>query len=548
MRLWRQIYVATGKKHSHLSSTTNTALVMHHFVITRTPGQQTSSAPSFKADKVATARRKPLPASKFSVFRFQLLWDKSLPEDEGLALKRCLSALSEILGQGDDSRTSSNSRSQGHRDPAAAADESRPVSGGRSLLTPAAAAPPIRARVGVSALLAGVRRRRCQAGEQPVTEVVPHRNRQESDGASAGTGDGVVGNRRRPRGDTEETGGSAVFRPSLGAAKKRTAKEAEGRASPLSAGEESASPNTLKTVGEKTSPFRSDADVGLGVASGEAAEIDASGAGDDKRAAEASIDGSGGSSSDKSVSGRGETEREEDDCLAPAIRQQMDAVAEKVAAAGARGATSADVQGAAAATVSLLEEAVKSPSKFTPSATNTTAGGAHLSSSSSRQLQLQQQQQPLEAVCGELGLHLPRGKAAPAAAAAAAAVPTAGCGDDLVMAVCDGFVTPALSLKNCLAFVRAVLVPRARALTTPASRLLVTAVSGIGKARPGVVIDGLILPLLCEGDPSTVGSAQCELCTRLIKQVRVNGRVVWWELCLDDVDKGGHSVPGEACL
>ncbi|CAM9300299.1 unnamed protein product, partial [Hapterophycus canaliculatus] len=87
------------------------------------------------------------------------------------------------------------------------------------------------------------------------------------------------------------------------------------------------------------------------------------------------------------------------------------------------------------------------------------------------------------------------------------------------LAVCDGFVTPALSLKNCLAFVRAVLVPRARALTTPASRLLVTAVSGIGKARPGVVIDGLVLPLLCEGDPSTVGSAQCELCTRLIKQV-----------------------------
>ncbi|CAN0517734.1 unnamed protein product, partial [Ectocarpus sp. 8 AP-2014] len=88
------------------------------------------------------------------------------------------------------------------------------------------------------------------------------------------------------------------------------------------------------------------------------------------------------------------------------------------------------------------------------------------------------------------------------------------------MAVCDGFVTPALSLRNCLAFVRAVLVPRARALNAPASRLLVTAVSGIGKARPGVVIDGLVLPLLCRGDPaSAVGSAQCELCTRLIKQI-----------------------------
>ncbi|CAM9356386.1 unnamed protein product [Laminaria digitata] len=87
------------------------------------------------------------------------------------------------------------------------------------------------------------------------------------------------------------------------------------------------------------------------------------------------------------------------------------------------------------------------------------------------------------------------------------------------MAVCTGFVTPGLSLRNCLAFVEAVLVPRARSLSSPASRLLVTTVSAVGKTRPEVVIDGLIRPLLCEGDQSEVGSAQCELCTRLIKQV-----------------------------
>ncbi|CAM9879912.1 unnamed protein product, partial [Choristocarpus tenellus] len=87
------------------------------------------------------------------------------------------------------------------------------------------------------------------------------------------------------------------------------------------------------------------------------------------------------------------------------------------------------------------------------------------------------------------------------------------------LAVCDGFVTPALSLGNCSLFVSRLLVPKARALTSPASRVLVTAVSGVAKARPGAVIEGLVLPLLCEGDPALLGSAQCELCLRLIKQV-----------------------------
>lgn len=182
----------------------------------------------------------------------------------------------------------------------------------------------------------------------------------------------------------------------------------------------------------------------------------------------------------------------EEDFLPPTIRERMTSVAEQVAAAGARGATSMDAQGAAAAVVSLLHAAVSSSLQ---------CKRGPLTSS---------QQQPLEALCKRLGLGVLRGKE------------NVGCGDDLVMAVCNGFVTPALSLRNCLAFVKAVLVPRARSLSTPASRLLVTAVSGIGKARPEAVIDGLIRPLLCEGDPLKVGSAQCELCTRLIKQVGVS--------------------------
>lgn len=235
---------------------------------------------------------------------------------------------------------------------------------------------------------------------------------------------------------------------------------------------------------------------------------------------------------------RDDEDDDRDDCLPSVLRQRIASVAEKVAAAGARGAASTDVQGAAAAAVSLLREATKLPSNTTPTPPPTTmavGGSSSLSSSSgpfSERQRPQQLQQPLEAVCSGVGLDIPRGKGATAAA---------GCGDDLVMAVCDGFVTPALSLRNCLAFVRAVLVPRARALTAPASRLLVTAVSGIGKARPGVVIDGLILPLLCEGDPaSAVGSAQCELCTRLIKQVTCGGQKRVGSRCVMlSVERGG---------
>lgn len=183
----------------------------------------------------------------------------------------------------------------------------------------------------------------------------------------------------------------------------------------------------------------------------------------------------------------------DEDCLPLEVRDKVAAVAEKVAAAGARGATSADVQGAAAVAISLLQEAISS---------NAPSASRPIDASS------QQPRPTLAVVCRRLSLDSSGGQG------------KAGCGDDVVMTICNGFVTPALSLRNCLAFVTAVLVPRARSLTAPASRLLVTAVSGIGKARPGAVIDGFVLPLLCEGDVTGVGSAQCELCTRLIKQVR----------------------------
>lgn len=197
----------------------------------------------------------------------------------------------------------------------------------------------------------------------------------------------------------------------------------------------------------------------------------------------------------------------EKESLPTELREKMIAVAEKLTAARARGSTSMDVKGAAAAAVSLLQDTVSS--SVHPSARRAFA-------QQQNQRARQQQQHPFEIVCKGLGLDKPPGKRRGEDSGGA----DDGCGDDVVMEVCSGFVTSALSLRNCLAFFSAVLVPRARALAGPATRLFVTAVSGIAKARPGAAIDGLVLPLLRDTDSAELGSAQCELCTRLIKQVR----------------------------
>ena len=354
----------------------------------------------------------------------------------------------------------------------------------------------------MSAVRAGVKRRRSRAAGYGGSFV--DNSQQHRAGAGAGEGGGggelTADSETRFAGRAEGNGGLSSMTPPR-PKKKNAARAARDDPTPSAGGE----PDR-----RSTSPRLDAASGGLGHATGAEQPKTATAATAASTAATtAGGEGAGAPSSSSSLTQGGEGEANYLDCLPPAIRQKVSSVADKVAAAGARGATSTDVQSAAAATISLLQEAMKLPSNPPLSVANTRPGGAV-----SKRSAAAPQQQPLETVCGRLGLDVSRGKGA-------GAVATAGCGDDLVMAVCDGFVTPALSLRNCLAFVRAVLVPRARALTTPASRLLVTAVSGIGKARPGVVIDGLVLPLLCEGDPSAVGSAQCELCTRLIKQVCV---------------------------
>lgn len=432
------------------------------------------------------------PAASFN----QLLWDRALPEDEARAVGRCLSALTGSLGE---------TRSKSSRDLEA------PVSDGGPLPSRTAAAE----RVGVSAVRAGVRRRRSQAsgagGGFAVDCNQTHRTGLGGDGGDGG-GAPAADNEARFTGGVE--GNDGLLRMTPPRPKKKAARGARD-GSPSSSSEEPDCRSTPPRLDGRVSNSADAVGGGRGQASGKEQPKATAAATVAKAAAILGGDGAEAPSSRSGLTERGETEKKDPDCLPPAIRQTIGLVAEKVAAAGARGATSTDVQSAAAATISLLQAAMKLPSNHALSATNTRPGAA-----ASKGSLVQQQQQPLEAVCNRLGLGLydvSRGKGAGAAAVAATA--TAGCGDGLVIAICDGFVTPALSLRNCLAFVRAVLVPRARALTTPASRLLVTAVSGIGKARPGVVIDGLVLPLLCEGDPSAVGSAQCELCTRLIKQV-----------------------------
>lgn len=414
-------------------------------------------------------------------FSFQLLWDRALPEDESNALDRCLSALSEVLGEGAQSQSKSG-RNSGAR-----------CSDGASTPTT------VRVAVGVLAVRAGVKRRWNEAAGRGTAFIVDHNQDHRAGLEDAGVA--VENIETESRGDAEGNGSSPGLSPPR--AKQKLARGARDDY-PASARPEPDTPNAPSGLEGRTCSTGSGVRGGLGPASG--AEQPNAVGGSAAVAVEAIVDGEGAKapSHSKRSSTRGEEkEKKENACIPSAVRERISLVADMVAAAGARGATSTDMKNAAAAAVSLLQEAMKLPLADT----NTHEAGTP--SNSSEQLQ---QQLPLEVVCSGIGLGISRDKG-PATA-------TAGCGDDLVMVVCDSFVTPSLSLKNCLAFVKAVLVPRARALTTPASRLLVTAVSGIGKARPGVVVDGLILPLLCEGDPSMVGSAQCELCTRLIKQVK----------------------------
>ncbi|CAM9735632.1 unnamed protein product [Ectocarpus sp. 4 AP-2014] len=438
----------------------------------------------------------------------KLLWDKALPEDEALALDRCLRALSEVLGDRDRSRRSRSKREA----------EEPPAGGGSSscgVLPVSASAVPEGRVLGVSAVRAGVRRRRIGSVTANYSAV------NHADAAAA-----AAAMERRSAGDAGSVPAGSVPRLPASPTTRGRKNSTGGRGVGSGRATETEPSSALADRSERAASGAGEAAAAASGASpppppsGTAMVVAVAEEGGGAAAGAPSRGGAplaAGEEGNKTA--RDHDDEDRDDCLPSVLRQRVASVAEKVATAGARGAASTDVQGAVAAAVSLLREATKLPSNTAPTPpppTTMAAGGLSSSSPSSSigpfsDRPRPQLQQPLEAVCSGLGLDIPRGKGATA---------TACCGDDLVMAVCDGFVTPALSLRNCLAFVRAVLAPRARALTAPASRLLVTAVSGIGKARPGVVIDGLVLPLLCGGDPaSAVGSAQCELCTRLIKQI-----------------------------
>lgn len=420
-----------------------------------------------------------------------------MPEDENTALERCLAVLSEIVS----SRASKQfTVSSEPAEPSAAAvavagDANRARDGESSR---SAHLEEGRTK-GTSALLARVRSQRSRSGERQLSiNPEPFKAQVGSDQRSSNVSR-FSWERKRRRAE-EET-------PQPAAETKKALMDTVSSLSPRGTGSTSTRAEILLPDGIAAVPVgesaldsaRARVEVEETSGGGKSNAIVERPSADSSGATQAVVGMAGGKHQDPEAVSKEEGGGKHH--LSDEIRERISSVAERVAAAGARGVTSVDVQGAAAEAVCLLQAAVM------PNAL-----AAHASSSRRHR---PQPHQTLEIVCKDLGLHASGGKQGP------------GCGDDLVMAVCKGFVTPTLSLKNCLAFVKAVLVPRARSLKSPASRLLVTAVSGIGGARPEALIDGLIIPLLCEGEPSKVGSAQCELCTRLIKQVSFD---VWGSL------------------
>ncbi len=82
-----------------------------------------------------------------------------------------------------------------------------------------------------------------------------------------------------------------------------------------------------------------------------------------------------------------------------------------------------------------------------------------------------------------------------------------------------------------------------------ASRPLVSALTGIARRRPVLLLEEVLLPLLCQ-DGAGVGSAQCEVVTRLVKQgalppERLDALLLG--LCQDRQAAGPALPPGCSC-
>ena len=91
-------------------------------------------------------------------------------------------------------------------------------------------------------------------------------------------------------------------------------------------------------------------------------------------------------------------------------------------------------------------------------------------------------------------------------------------GDDLLSDTSTQFISNGLSRPALVAFVGATLLPRVRGLSAPAPRVLMNAIVQVVKARPEIIVDTLLLPMLC-ADECIVGSAQCELAIRVARTI-----------------------------
>jgi len=90
-------------------------------------------------------------------------------------------------------------------------------------------------------------------------------------------------------------------------------------------------------------------------------------------------------------------------------------------------------------------------------------------------------------------------------------------GPQLLSRLCDAISAPDITTSTCEAFVSHALFPYVSQLVTSACRTFSTGLAELAHQRPRVIIEKMAVPLLCRGRDH-VGSSQCELFCRLVKQ------------------------------
>jgi Fanconi Anaemia group E protein FANCE len=89
------------------------------------------------------------------------------------------------------------------------------------------------------------------------------------------------------------------------------------------------------------------------------------------------------------------------------------------------------------------------------------------------------------------------------------------CSDELIMVICALMLQSEVSFHRAVHFLQTVITPRVILLRAPATRVFATTLTNAATSLPSATIQGLLAP--CISDTS-MGSAQCEIVTRVIKK------------------------------